>query len=127
MRWSRRRLGWSKRPGDDVEPDWKRAFDALLQYRTPAGSEDIPIGELVSASKGDDRGWAAKELSRIGIAVRSDTIWIGNGVVGVAKIFDRTPWANSWQATLKRTPGAKANVGTKLLGGVVKKCFSIPI
>ena len=70
----------------------------------------------------------AVALKRIGLKVAEDksVLYIANRCQIAERIFDRTPWAVSWLATISRAPGAKRDAANIRLP-TQTKCMSVPI
>lgn len=120
-----------------AEPEWQRALSRFMQADltiTNANGrvERFTISEAVAACTGDlvtglvltDADLA---LRRMGIRVHDGRLIVGNRSEAVAKIFERSPWASGWCATLSRAPGAKRGVAARFTPNYHDRCLAVPL
>lgn len=118
----------------EVDPDWSKALQHLLQARehiprSSGPTEYVPISELIgvvaraaldSNIKAD---YARLALLRANIRVdwpihkeRIESelrLVIGNSSSAAKRAFEGSPWESSWVRTLARAPGAEGNKQTR--------------
>ena len=69
----------------------------------------------------------SKILARHGIRYVLGGFAVANKHAGIAKMLDKTPWANNWSRILARLPGAVKEAATRFYGGAVSRAVMLPI
>jgi putative DNA primase/helicase len=121
-----------------AEPEWQRALSRLMQADATVtiGSgrlERLTVSELIGACLSDDGTGpvggreADLTLKRMGMRVHDGRLLVGNRSEAVAKVFERSPWASGWAATLSRAPGAKRGVAVRFTPLYHDRALSMPI
>lgn len=120
----------------EVEEEWRRASSRLLQGEIRFDSANgrpvvSTVGELISSVRSGDEPYRTADadtaLQRQGLKVKDGKLLVMNESVLAQRIFDGTPWANGWGATLARCPGAERNVLARFKGLKVAKAVSVPL
>jgi len=118
-------------------PEWRRALARLVQhevrYTNRNGRPEVStVGDLIGACIQGDESIAAADaeatLRRHGMRVdNTGRLRIGNRSEAVAALFQGTPWATGWLATLARTPGAERGVPTRFGPVYQDRALAIPL
>jgi hypothetical protein len=86
------------------------------------------IGQLLAELFGaNDWKSRAEVLGQHGIRVEGDSFLVANSHPQLAKIFQRTPWADGlWKMALSRLPGAEKLPQRRFVGGPVSRAVKLP-
>ena len=96
-------------------------------------SMQVTVSELVQAVQSVEGGvyvtasTAAEVLSRCGVRVEFDKIYISNTALWVKNALRDTQWAKNHSRILIRIPGANPATSMRFAGGLVSRAVQIPI
>lgn len=118
------------------EPEWRRALARLAQHEVRltnrSGRPEVTtVGDLIGACVQSDDSIAPVDadaaLRRLGMRVDGERLRVANRSQSVAAMFQGTPWATGWLATLARAPGAERGVFTRFSPAYADRCVAIPL
>lgn len=97
------------------QSDERSLLDFLMQQIVDVpmekGGTKKAIGELVEVCRGqeyDAHEFSKQALSRLGIKVEPDGIYVSNTADGIKRLLRGTPWSVNWAKILRRLPNSKA-------------------
>jgi hypothetical protein len=115
------------------EDDAQECLNALLGYlcRIDMRAETVnrSIGQLLAEAfnGANDRKSRAEVLGQHGIRVDGNSFLVANSHPQLAKIFQRTAWADGlWRMALSRLPGAEKLPQRRFVGGPVSRAVKLP-
>ena len=94
---------------------------------------NVTVSELIQAVQNIEGGvsvtsmTAAEVLSRCGIRVEFDKVYISNTAIWVKNSLRETQWAKNHSRILIRIPGANPAASMRFAGGLVSRAIQIPI
>ena len=123
------RQDWSGHVLAEDQSDERTCLAAILESLIMVGPGNmLNVAELlIEADNVIGESPESKILARHGIRYVLGGFAVANKHAGIAKMLEKTPWANNWSRILARLPGAVKEAATRFNGGAVSRAVMLPI